>query len=198
MESVNLTERKRQLVRDELSAAALKAFALQGFDETTIDEITRAVGVSRRTFFRYFKSKEDVIIEFLAEIGARVPAELAARPVSELPAVALRQALATIIDTYTEYPQKSLALAKLILSTPALRARYLDRQYEWRTSLARELAHRTGLDLDNDLRPTLIVSVALAAFDTSLHNWVRSDGQKDLHQLVDQAFTLADGAMHLE
>ena len=197
MESVNLTERKRQLVRDELSAAALKAFAFQGFDETTIDQITTTVGVSRRTFFRYFKSKEDVIIEFLGEIGTQVPAELAARPANESPAVALRQALETIISTYTKYPEKSLALAKLILGTPALRARYLDRQYEWRASLASKLAQRTGLDIDSDPRPTLIVGVALAAFDTSLQHWVRSDGHKDLHQLVDQAFALIDRAMQL-
>jgi AcrR family transcriptional regulator len=186
-----LAERKRQLVRDELSTAALQAFAFQGFEETTIDQITAAVGVSRRTFFRYFKTKEDVIIEFLSAVGHLVPTALAARPAEEPPHGALRQAFAAILDPYAEHPETSLRLAKLILDTPALRARHLDHQYEWQTALTAEYARRTGHDPVTDLRPAVTVGIALAAFDAAIHRWIRSDGREDLHDLADQAFTLA-------
>ena len=54
--AVNLVERKRQLVRDELADAAVKLLASQGFDETTVDQIAAEVGMSRRTFSRYFET----------------------------------------------------------------------------------------------------------------------------------------------
>jgi AcrR family transcriptional regulator len=193
----SLAERKRQLVRDELSKAALQAFAFKGFEETTIDQITAAAGVSRRTFFRYFKTKEDVIIEFLSEVGQLVPAALAARPAGETPQVSLRQAFNAILDPYVEHPEKSIRLAKLILETPALRARYLDHQYEWQVTLVAEYARRTGLDPDTDLRPAVTVGIAMAAFDAAIHRWVRRGGNEDLHHLADQAFALTAPALGL-
>src|SRR5215207_7180855 len=129
---MTLAERKRQLVRDELTEAALKLLAFQGFEETTIDQIVAAAGVSRRTFFRYFRSKEDVIIEFLGHLGTKLSHALAARPASEKPSVALREAFAVFTDTYHHNPEKSIRLARLTLRTPALMARYLERQTQWR------------------------------------------------------------------
>jgi AcrR family transcriptional regulator len=189
-QTASLAARKRQLVRDELSAAAVKLLAHQGFEDTTIDQITAAAGVSRRTFFRYFKSKEDVVIEFLGGVGARVRAELAVRPRDETPGVALRHALSVFVDTCCEHPAKSLPLIRLTLSTPALRARYLDRRHQWQAEFAAELARRAGLDADEDMRPALTAAIALTAFDTALAQWVRHDGNDDLHDLVDQAFAL--------
>lgn len=186
----SLAERKRQLVRDELSEAALKLLAWQGFEATTIDQITAAAGVSRRTFFRYFRSKEDVIIEFLASLGTQLCGELAARPPQEPPAVALRHAVAVFVDVYAEHEEKSLRLAKLTLTTPALLARYLERQARWRADLASELARRAGHDPASDLRPALTAAVALAAFDTALARWVDTDGADDLNALTDQTFAL--------
>ena len=65
-----LAERKRQVVVDELTEAALQLLAIKGFDTTTVDEIVAAAGVSRRTFFRYFASKEDVVVQnhFLRQV----------------------------------------------------------------------------------------------------------------------------------
>ncbi|MFC7471624.1 TetR family transcriptional regulator [Actinomadura keratinilytica] len=54
---LSLAQRKRQLVADELTEAALQLLALSGFDGVTVDEIVAAAGVSKRTFFRYFASR---------------------------------------------------------------------------------------------------------------------------------------------
>ena len=110
---MSLAERKRQLVRDELTEAALKLLAFQGFEETTIDQMAAAAGVSRRTFFRYFQSKEDVIIEFLSDLGRQLSHGLSTRPATEPPAVALQNTLRVFTDTFWEHPEKSQRLAKV-------------------------------------------------------------------------------------
>src|SRR5437763_1911739 len=60
-------QRKKQLTKDALIAAALELFAAKGYDHTAVHEITDAVDVSERTFFRYFASKEDLVLSFIAE-----------------------------------------------------------------------------------------------------------------------------------
>src|ERR1700737_2370781 len=70
--AVDIGERKRRAVRGELSEVALRLLTDRGFDSVTIDEIAAAAGVSRRTFFRYFSSKEDVVFPFLAQGATRL------------------------------------------------------------------------------------------------------------------------------
>ncbi|MFG2037546.1 TetR family transcriptional regulator [Dactylosporangium sp. NPDC048998] len=188
---MSLAERKRQLVRDELAEAALRLVAYQGFEETTIDQMAAAAGVSRRTFFRYFQSKEDVIIEFLSDLGRQLSAALQARPAHEAPQVAVRQALRVFTDKFWEHPEKSRRLARVTVETPALLARYLERQVSWRAALTAELARRTGADPARDLRPSIVVAVAFAAFDTALTRWVTPDSDEDLNALVDACFAEA-------
>jgi AcrR family transcriptional regulator len=186
----SLAERKRQLVRDELAEAALKLLAWHGFEATTIDQVVAAAGVSRRTFFRYFASKEDVIVQFLADTGAQLCAALAARPAEEPPAVALRRAIAVFVEACLEHPEKSVRLANLLLGTPALLGRYLERQAQWRHDLAAELARRLDVDPTQDLRPTLAAGAALLAFDAALTHWAASNAHLDLSELTDQAFAI--------
>jgi AcrR family transcriptional regulator len=187
---VSLAERKRQLVRDELTEAALQLLAFQGFEETTIDQMAAAAGVSRRTFFRYFQSKEDVIIEFLSDLGRKLSDGLSARPATEPPAVALQNTLRVFTDTFWEHPEKSRRLARAMVSTPALLARYLERQVTWRADLTTELAARMRAD-PADLRPAVLVGVAFAAFDTALIRWVHQDAITDLNALLTDCFAVA-------
>lgn len=189
-ETLSMAERKRLLVRDQLGEAALKLLAVQGFEDTTIDEIVAAVGVSRRTFFRYFKSKEDVIIEFTGDVGDFICDELASRPTEEPAATAIRQVLTTAAELFTEHPQKSIALAKLVRGSSALNGRYLDRQSQSAQNLGRVIAERAGLPAD-DPRPHLAAVMALAAFDFALVRWAELNGAETLESLVDQTITLA-------
>ncbi|WP_433214331.1 TetR family transcriptional regulator [Dactylosporangium sp. CS-047395] len=188
---MSLVERKRQLVRDELAEAALKLVAFHGFEETTIDQMAAAAGVSRRTFFRYFQSKEDVIIEFLSDLGRKLSEALRARPSSEAPDEALRQALRVFTDTFWEHPEKSSRLARVTVETPALLGRYLERQVAWKQTLTSELARRMGVE--PSLQPAVLVAVAFAAFDTALMRWALHPDE-DLNALVEECFALAFSA----
>lgn len=192
---VSLAERKRQLVADELTEAALQLLALKGFDAVTVDEIVGAAGVSKRTFFRYFASKEDVVVQFLADMGTGMCAELAARPAGERPSDALRHAVWVPLGECADHSDRALRVVQLILETPALLARFLERQAQWRDDLAAELARREGLDATAELYPRLAAGMALNAFDAVLHRWSGSDGTADPAALTDEAFTVIAPAL---
>ncbi len=188
--AASLAERKRQLMRDELTDAAVKLLATQGFEETTVDQIAAAVGMSRRTFSRYFDSKEDVLVHMLAEAGTALYGELRARPDDEPLPAAMRHALTTLTCLGVENPGKTLLVSRLILNTPALLARYLERQSQWQQDMTAILAERAGLDPATDLRPTLAAGTALTAFNAALRRWVDSEGTLNLDEVVDQAFAI--------
>ena len=195
--TANIAERKRQLVRDELALATVTLLADQGFEETTVDQIVAAVGMSRRTFSRYFQAKEDVVVHLLAGAGAQMCAELSARPDDEPPAPALRHALSVFTSMCDADPDRTLHVSRLILDTPALLARFLERQSQWQAEMADILARRAGVEPDADLRPALAAGVALTAFQTGLRRWVDSNGTKAIDDLVDQAFAMITPALDL-
>ncbi|MFC7548735.1 TetR family transcriptional regulator [Plantactinospora sp. GCM10030261] len=193
-----MAERKRQLVADELRDAALMLLATKGFDAVTVDDIVAAAGMSRRTFFRYFASKEDVIVRFLSDMGTDVVAELAARPPTEPPSVALRHAVWVPLAACTDRPdhtERARVVVRLILDTPALQARSLEHQIQWRTGLAAALAARHGLDPDADPYPRMAAGMALLAFDTVLHQWQTGDDEQRLADLTDRAFAILAPAL---
>ncbi|MGV9884152.1 TetR family transcriptional regulator [Streptomyces sp. NPDC003006] len=190
-----MAERKRRLVSDELTESALQLLALKGFDAVTIDEIVTTAGVSRRTFFRYFASKEDVVVQFLADMGAGMRAELAERPADEPPSVALLHAVRLPLATCAAHSERALRVVQLILGTPALLARFLERQAQWRGDLTAELALRLGLDAERELYPRLAAGMALTAFDAVLQRWSGSDGAEDPAALLDRAFAVIAPAL---
>ncbi|MBG0563819.1 acyl-CoA-like ligand-binding transcription factor [Actinoplanes aureus] len=195
-----LAERKRRLVADELRDAALMLLASRGFDTVTADDIAAEAGMSRRTFFRYYASKEDVVVRFLADMGEIVLATLAERPRTEPPSVALREAIWTPLaeactDDHADHIERSRVVVRLILDTPALYARWMERQTELRAGLAAELAARHDLDPHDDPYPRMAAGMALLAFDTVLEQWRPGDDEQRLAELTDQAFAVAAPAL---
>ncbi|MFG2530908.1 TetR family transcriptional regulator [Streptomyces sp. NPDC048516] len=187
---ISMAQRKRQLVSNELTEAALQLLARKGFDAVTVDEIVAAAGVSKRTFFRYFASKEDVVVQFLADMGTGMRAELAARSLEERPSVALSHTVSVPIAACGDHSDRALPVVQLILRTPALRARFLERQAQWRDDLSAELARRLELDPGTDLYPQLAAGMALTAFDAVLQRWSDSDGAEDPTELTGRAFAV--------
>jgi AcrR family transcriptional regulator len=188
--SIGLRERKKLRTRTELSDAAFRLFAERGFDETTIEDIVEQVEVSPRTFFRYFDSKEDVVIGFFDDLGLELRAMLSARPPEESPFSALRGALGTLIDLYEERRGRVVAAKRLAHETPSIRAHLLDKHARWENGVTEELSARLGVDPAEDRRPRLIAAVGLAAYSTAVTAWCSSEGKDDLHVLVDDALAM--------
>jgi AcrR family transcriptional regulator len=191
---LTLAERKRQLVRDELADAALRLLARQGFEQTTVDELAAAAGVSRRTFFRYFASKEDVLISSVAVVFEGILAEVAARPAGEPPAVAIREALKTVaMEDLADDREKSVAVIRHTQEIPALRARFAERLDLLRDELAVVLAHRA--ERENPVpRDQFAAGLGLLAFAGALQHWAATDGRADPAAVLDAAFDEAGQA----
>lgn len=184
-------------MRDELALAAARVLSSRGFEETTVDEIAASVGVSRRTFFRYFQSKEDVVVHIIARAGTAVCSELESRPAGEPAAAALRQALSPCVRISVEEPIKTLGVARRIFSSETLVGRFLERLTQWQADISSILARRAGLDARVDPRPDLVAGIALTAFHLSFRRWAEEEGESDLGELLDAAFALIEPALRL-
>jgi len=161
-----LRERKKRRTRDALLRAALDLFIAQGYEQTTVDEIVDAVEVSQRTFFRYFASKEDVAFGIQEMVESRFLTELRRRPSEEAPFEAIRGAVHHTWDGIGDAVEAIATVElhmrtyRMIESTPSLHAVHLRRCIDLENQIARLIAEREGLDVDEDPRPR----VAVAAF----------------------------------
>jgi AcrR family transcriptional regulator len=183
-----LRERTRNMVRAELAQAAVQLFVEQGFEATTVEQIAAATGLSRRSFHRYFSSKEDVFGQWFAEMGRQLAAALASRPTEERAWFALRRAFDDLIQGMSEQPQ-SLLITRMILQTPALHATHLQKHALWRDTLAEVLRDRLSEDGRElgQIAALALVGAALAALDSAQSQWVREDNEEPLGDLLDQA-----------
>nr|SBO93991.1 Transcriptional regulator, TetR family [Nonomuraea gerenzanensis] len=166
----------------ELAAVALELFTERGFDEVTVDDIARAAGVSKRSFFRYFPAKEDAVFGGVQVMGDDIAEQLAARPAGEPPWESLH---AVLREWVARIDAESRATLRLIERTPSLRARSQQRREEVRGRIAAALAARTGLDA---FTADLLTAAAGAAIDCASREWLRTGADGDHMKLVDTAF----------
>lgn len=166
----NLAERKQEVVRLALAAAAEHLFLTHGFEATTAEAIARAAGVSRRTFFRYFESKEDVLADHAEQFGERFYAALAARPASDPPLIAVRNALVPALEAAVEDGEVLRYTIRLLRETNSLRRVLLARRNRLEERVAALMTKRLGARAA-DTRPMLIAFLTRALFDTALNAW---------------------------
>lgn len=160
-------ERKKQQTREALVQAALELFDAKGYEQTTIREISDAVDVATRTFFRYFASKEELVVSLGTDFAESFLEEVRARPAEEAPFEVLTNSFTTAMRIYREDEAAVsaasiyLKVVRLIEETPPLLAAYLRNIRDQQLVLARTLAEREGVDPEKDLRPQLASLVHL-------------------------------------
>ncbi len=182
-----LRERTRRAVRAELAAVAIRLFAEQGFDETTVDQIAVAAGLTKRSFFRYFPTKEDAVFGDVDLLGEQVVAEIQQEPGTD-PWHCLHQVLRRW-QQHIHASEQAQTRLRLIEATPSLRARLHEKRTAWRQHVADALRDRPGRPLDA-FTADLLTNAAAAALDTVTQEWVRSGGTADRDALLDKAFAL--------
>ncbi len=183
---LGLRERKKARTREALVEAALRLYNEQGFAATTTEEIAAAADVSQRTLFRYFPSKEEVLLSLQSDIEETFQAKLAARPESEPPYDALVNALT---DAWRELDERAVVaqqtLVRLCGESPQLLAAYLRRSSEHQERVVALLARRSGLDPDTDLRPRLVMAAFSAAMHTGIMRWCHGEETPSADDLYD-------------
>jgi AcrR family transcriptional regulator len=183
-----LRDRTRRAVRAEIAEAAVALFAERGFDDTTVEDIARAVGMTKRSFFRYFATKEDAVLAGTEVLVEQVVEDLRARPADEDPWDCLHE----VLRRWEEQIHASgaeLTGQRLIQSTPALRARVLQKRERWRHAARDVLVARSGGALD-DFAADLVTNAATAVLDSVGREWVRTDGRADRAELLDRGFAV--------
>ena len=185
----DVRSRARAAVKTEVARVAIDLFLDRGFEQTTVEEIADAAGMSRATFFRYFRTKEDVVLDQATDLGLRIRDALAARPGSEAPWPALRRALEVVVETHTLHRDTILRVIEMMTQTPSIRARHHEKTIAWQEALIPEVARRlhTSADARNDPRPAAVVACALSCLDEAMRSWAGDPAGPDLGQLLDAA-----------
>ncbi|MCX5356267.1 TetR/AcrR family transcriptional regulator [Streptomyces mirabilis] len=184
----NTRDIARAAIRFELAQVAFDLFRREGFDNVTVNDLAAAAGVSRSTFLRYFGSKEDAVLGAVDIQGEQVVAALRARPADEGDWAALRRALDTVTELHRRDPGGALAMSQLIMRTPALGARTLEKQNGWRPAIAQALAERADPSWPTLLVPSVRAAAAVDCLNVAVDGWTASDGHLDLDALLDEAF----------
>ncbi len=175
-------------MRAELAERAMELFEANGFAETTVDDIAKAAGMSKRSFFRYFATKEDAALGAVEVLGEQVVAEIRERPPEEPPWQCLREVLRRWEERIRASAEQ-LAGLRLIESTPALRAAQHAKRDQARALIGDALRARPGAEL-SAFEADLLTAAAGAALDAVSREWLRSGGTADRAALLDRAFDL--------
>jgi AcrR family transcriptional regulator len=170
-------ERKKQRTRDALIEAAMELFAAKGYEHTAVHEITDAVDVSERTFFRYFASKEDLVLSFVRDGADAFAAALAARPPREEPLAAARSAFQISVGQLAGRLPSYLSVMRLIDSTPALLAAHLRYIHDHDDEFIQVFARREGVDPATDRRPRVLAAVIGSLVFLAQRDWRAGDDQ---------------------
>jgi mycofactocin system transcriptional regulator len=180
--------RPRTTSRHAVQHVALRLFAEKGFEETTLDDIATSVGVSRRTLFRYYASKNDIVWGEFSEHLAGLRARFAAAPADEPLMDVLRRAVVAFNDYgEEELPELRIRMA-LITSVPALQGHSMLRYRDWCDVVAEFVAGRLGCDTHDHL-PQVVANAALGTAMATYQHWI-AHPEVDLLGELDQAFQL--------
>ncbi|KIZ14367.1 TetR/AcrR family transcriptional regulator [Streptomyces natalensis] len=179
-----LRERKKMQTRQAIRRAAYRLFQEQGYDATPIDQIAEAAEVSPSTVFRYFPTKEDIVLT--DEYDAVLEDGLRARPADEPLVESLRQVTVEALGAIAEAERAELVQRmRLVREVPAIRGRTAENIARDAEMIAAVLAERCGRPAD-DLEVRVISAAVLAALQEAMLHWVEAGPQADLAALVNR------------
>ncbi|MFE6165628.1 TetR family transcriptional regulator [Streptomyces sp. NPDC056486] len=180
---------KKAPMREVLATAAFQLFLERGFEQTTVDDIVARAGVGRRSFFRYFPSKEDAVFpdheSCLADMTAFLDAADGHDPVD-----AVCDAARIVLRMYATNPEFSVQRYRLTQEVPGLRTYELSVVRRYERTMAGYLRRRYAEDEDGSLRAEVIAAAVVAAHNNALRSWLRSGGDGDAETAVDHALEL--------
>ena len=174
--------------RIRLQLAALELFARDGYEATTVDDIAVKADISRRTFFRYFRSKEDAVFPDHEMLLRQLEEELKAGPDGDSPVRTACGALSVVFESYLADPDVSLRRYRLISSIPALRDRENASIARYQRLLTVHLRERFGDAPEDALQAEMAAASAIAAHNAVLRTWLHAGCSGTPDADLDRAF----------
>lgn len=190
-----LRARNLEQNRSDVAAVAVELFTTSGFDQVTIDDIAAAAGISKRTFFRYFDTKEDAVLPYERERLEQFRELLARRDPDEPVLVSIRRATNALITAADLFdPSDAIARLNLIRDNPSVRAHSLELRSRWEVEVRDVVAEHLGEDPGTSITANVAAAAAIGATRAAAEVWLVTGGTSDLAALVEEAFELlADG-----
>ncbi|SNQ47012.1 putative transcriptional regulator, TetR family [Frankia canadensis] len=187
--SVDIHELRRREVSRQIERAALELFSERGL-AVSVDEIAAAAGISQRTFFRYFRGKDDVLLAYDRRVQDRLIVALAARPAAEGPVTALRNAFMVTCAVPPAGRRTVVRWSRVVASAPALQARLHGERAAHNAEIARLLADRMGVDPTTDPRPRVVTAAMVAVASAVWDEWTAAGGESDPTTAMSTALAL--------
>ncbi len=180
---VSLRERKKRLAQATIEEAALRLFQQQGYEHTSIQDIADAVMMSPRTFFRYFASKEEVLIRPIHIIQSNGIHSLQQMASTESPHAALRATFMHLASQYQEQRAGFLLRYQVAMQNPSTASLYLYAMAETEPVICDVLcSHLEATTNRNEIR--FLVAIYMAALRVALEEWLEQEAQEDLVSLL--------------
>ena len=194
-----LRERKKARTRASLREHALRLFREQGYPATTVEQIAAAAEVSASTFFRYFPTKEDLVLQ--DDMDTRMVEALERQPAALGPVAAVRAATREVFGSYTEADLDLIQeIMTLTVTVPEIRARAMDEFARTIRVVSEALAKRSGRPADDlPVRATAgaIVGVMIAITIGEEDGWTDRQQIGEMFGRIDQALALLEAGLPL-
>ncbi|MET7933778.1 TetR family transcriptional regulator [Streptomyces sp. NPDC005322] len=192
---MGLRERKKLQTRQAIQRAAHRLFTEQGYDATPMDRIAEAAEVSLSTVFRYFPTKEDIVLT--DEYDALIADTLRDRPPDEPPMVSLRHATVGLLGRFAGKERDDmLARLTFIRQSPALRARMGESLARTGVILGEVLAERSGRAPD-DFEVRIVVGAVLGALQEAVFHCFDHHRIEDMEETITRALELLSRGLPL-
>lgn len=185
----SVRERKRRETSQRIVEAGTRLFIAHGYEATTLDAIAAEAGISRRTFFYYFKSKDDILLSMQSGLGDMLAAALQSEPVDQPPIDSVRHAMVKIAAIYDL--DEMLALDRLMRSSEAVQARKQASYVQHEATLFVALRDRWP-EPARETALRLVAMLSIGALRLSLDVFNREGGRRSLAILLEEAFDALD------
>ena len=183
-------ERNKAEVRNRLIDTSLKLFLERGYENTTVEEITIAAGVSPRTFYRYFGSKDEVVFFNHEKRILLFRSLLADRSTSNAPFESVRSALLALSKYYADNALNLLMEFRIVTSSPELTACDLELDFEFENAIAEVLSSAGRPDEKADRRARIYAGAIFGAVRSTMNEWFQGECRDDLIVLGEEAIQI--------
>ena len=181
----SLQSRKRQLVKDAIYEAAIDLFATKGFDETTVEELAEAAGVSRRSFFRYFETKDDLLALNTVNCGNVLRKKVESCPTDLGPLEVVRETVSAGVK-FTEAQRLTRKIIQITQRSTSARQAHMSRLMEVHDKLSSAYSAQMKVSSKDFLRPFLLAGMTQLVINAATGSWFMGE-HKTLSSAVEQA-----------